>query len=468
MENNIQVAVDYALENKENFVKNLSELIKIPSVSANGFDKENINKAAEKVRELMIDAGLKNTEVIGFPLAHPYVYGEWVEYPDKPTILLYAHYDVQPPGRPEKWVTPAFQASERDGRLYGRGSSDDKAGVMLHLASIKSYLETNGNLPLNIKVLIEGEEEIGSESLEIFVNKYRDKLKSDLIVLADTSNLDVGLPSITYLLRGVIDAIVEVKSLKAPVHSGSWGGPLPDPAMGLCKLLSTLTNSDGKIAIEGVYDDIKILSEKEKENLKSLPFNEENFKKQSGLLEDASLQKFEGASVYEQLWYLPSLTIVAMESCALKDAANQIMDSAKAKVGIRIVPNQDPKKVLDLLVEHLRKNAPEGYLVEVTPDENTGIWWETNIDKKVFDFACRALKKGYNKQPVFVGTGGSIPFIKPFSEALGGVPCILIGVEDPYCKAHSENESLLLDDFYKGIISNIYLYDELSNALTKE
>ena len=286
--------------------------------------------------------------------------------------------------------------------------------------------------------------------------------------MADTSNLDVGLPSITYLLRGVIDAIVEVKSLKAPVHSGSWGGPLPDPAMGLCKLLSTLTNSDGKIAIEGVYDDIKILSEKEKENLKSLPFNEENFKKQSGLLEDASLQKFEGASVYEQLWYLPSLTIVAMESCALKDAANQIMDSAKAKVGIRIVPNQDPKKVLDLLVEHLRKNAPEGYLVEVTPDENTGIWWETNIDKKVFDFACRALKKGYNKQPVFVGTGGSIPFIKPFSEALGGVPCILIGVEDPYCKAHSENESLLLDDFYKGIISNIYLYDELSNALTKE
>lgn len=471
MENNIQVAIDYALKNKENFVKDLSELVKIPSVSSKNFakfDEKYITQTAEKVKELMEDAGLKNAEVIGFPNAHPYVYGEWVELPNKPTILLYAHYDVQPPGRAEKWISPAFEPTERDGRIYGRGTADDKAGVMVHLASIKSYLKTHGTLPLNIKVLIEGEEEVGSESLEIFVNKYSDKLKSDLIVIADTGNLDTGLPSITYLLRGLIDAFVEVKALKYPVHSGQWGGPIPDPAMGLCKLLSTLTTEDGKIAIEGVYDGIKTLSEKEKENLESLPFDEERFKEQSGLLEGASLRKFDSASVYEQLWYLPSLTIVAMESCTLKDAANQIMDSAKAKVGIRIVPNQNPKKVLDLLTEHLRKNAPKGYVVDVIPDENTGIWWETNIDQKVFDYACKALEKGYNKKPVFIGTGGSIPFVKPFSEALGGVPCILIGIEDPFTRAHSENESLGLEDFNKSIISNIYLYDELLNALAKE
>lgn len=465
--NGLSHVLAYAGKNKENFKQDLCSLAKIPSVSAKGYDPEQVGKSAGEVAKLMGEAGLKNVEVIKFSDAHPYAYGEWLELPGKPTLLLYAHHDVQPPGNPERWKTPGpWEPTEIDGRLFGRGVVDDKAGVMVHLAAIKSYLKTNGKLPINIKIIIEGEEEIGSDHLGEFVASYKDKFQADCIVLTDTANLYEGLPSITYLLRGMVGVDVEVKALKQQVHSGMWGGPVPDPAMALCQLLSTLKAPNGQLTIDGVYNGVKKLTATEKERLNSLPFDEKLFKEQAGLLTGASLHKFPDTSVYEQLWHLPSLTVTALESCTIKDCANQIIDSARARVGIRIVPEQNPDEISALLVKHLKKNAPEGVIVEVTPD-TPAFWWYTEPKGPVFEAACQALEKGFGKKPVFIGAGGTIPFVKPIADNLGGVPALLLGLEDPICYAHSENESLSLADYYKAIDSAIHLYDLLSEALIK-
>jgi acetylornithine deacetylase/succinyl-diaminopimelate desuccinylase-like protein len=453
----------YANENKSNFKKNLCEAVKIPSVSAEGWDKEKLEESAVKVAEIIKDAGLNNVEIIKFNNAHPYVYGELIQDKNKPTILLYAHYDVQPPGKLEKWITSSpWEPTEIEGRLYGRGVVDDKAGFIIHLSAIKSYIETIGYLPVNIKFIVEGEEEIGSSNLNNFIEKYKEKLSADCIILTDTANLYEGLPSITYLLRGLVAVDIELKALSHQVHSGMWGGPLPDSAMLMCKLLATLTDENGKILVKGAYDGIKELTVYEKEKIKNLPFDEKIFKEHAGLLEGIELNKIDGYTVYEQLWYLPSLSITALETCTLRESANQIIDSAKARVGIRIVPNQDPQHILDCLIKHLEENKPKNVIMNIKP-HSSAIWWYTETKGKAFELTCNALKKGYGKEPVFIGCGGTIPFVKPFSDNLGGVPCILMGLEDPICNAHSENESLSLSDFHKAINSTIYLYNELSN-----
>jgi acetylornithine deacetylase/succinyl-diaminopimelate desuccinylase-like protein len=457
----------FATENQENFKQDLCSLSRIPSVSADGYDPEQVKKSAEEVVRLMKEAGLNNAEVIKFSGAHPYAYAEWIEIPDAPTLLLYAHHDVQPPGKPERWITPGpWEPTEIDGRLYGRGVVDDKAGAMIHLAAIKSYLKTHGKLPLNIKVIIEGEEEIGSDHLNEFVASYKEKLHADCIVLTDTANLYEGLPSITYLLRGMVGVDIEIKSLKQQVHSGMWGGPIPDPAMALCQLISTLKDTNGLITIEGIYNGVKKLNQDEKERLNQLPFDENLFKEHAGLLPDAKLHKVSDTTIYEQLWHLPSLTVTALESCTLKDSANQIIDSAKARIGIRIVPEQNPQEISDLLVKHIKSHVPDGVVAEVIPS-TPAIWWYTDPKGPAFDAACEALELGFGKKPVFIGAGGTIPFVKPFSDNLGGVPCLLLGLEDPICHAHSENESLSLQDFYKAINSAIHLYSKLPAALKK-
>jgi acetylornithine deacetylase/succinyl-diaminopimelate desuccinylase-like protein len=463
--NGLSQVLAYAKENRENFKQDLISLAKIPSVSARGYDPEQVVKSAEEVARVMEESGLNNVEVIKFSDSHPYAYGEWLELPGKPTLLLYAHHDVQPPGKAERWKTPGpFEPTEIDGRLYGRGVVDDKAGVMIHLAAIKSYLKSEGTLPVNIKIIVEGEEEIGSDHLGEFVAIYKDKLQADCMVLTDTANLYEGLPSITYLLRGMVGVDVEVKALSQQVHSGMWGGPVPDPAMALCQLLATLKDPNGMLTIEGVYNGVKKLSESEKQRLRELPYDENLFKEHAGLLPGAALHKMPDTTVYEQLWHLPSLTVTALESCTIKDSANQIIDSARARVGIRVVPEQNPDEISDLLVKHLKKNAPEGVVVEIEP-HTAALWWYTEPKGPAFDAACQALEKGFGKKPVFIGAGGTIPFVKPFADNLGGVPALLLGLEDPICHAHSENESLSLADFYKAIDSAIHLYTLLPDAL---
>ncbi len=450
------------------FDKTLDDLAafsRIQSVSDKNFPPEPVLESAEWLKARLLRAGMQTAEVITFPGAHPYVLAEWLGAPGAPTLLLYAHHDVQPPGRPEKWLSPAFEPTIRDGRMYGRGVVDDKAGAMIHVAALEAWLSTEGRLPVNIKFVIEGEEESGSESLGAFLEAYRDRLSADCIVLTDTANLETGFPSITYALRGLVAVDVEVASIDHPIHSGMWGGPVPDPVMALCKILSRLTGDDDRIQIPGLYDQIRD-DPSARERLAALPFDEARFREDAGLLEGVSLSGEADRTVYERLWTRPALTITALEARPLEGAINQIIESARARVTIRVVPDADPTWVQARLIEALETSPPHGVQVTTTP-KSVGGWWATTPEGPAFEAATRALEKGFGHRVAFIGCGGSIPFVQPFCDVLGGVPALLLGLEDPICNAHGENESLHLGDFKKATAAAIYLYDELSRALGK-
>jgi acetylornithine deacetylase/succinyl-diaminopimelate desuccinylase-like protein len=453
-------ALDHATRELPTTIKALKEFARIPGVSANPAPDPALAKSAAHVADWMRRIGLEGVEVLEMPGVHPYVYGEWLKAPGAPTLLLYAHHDVQPPGRPAFWKSPPFEPEERDGRLYGRGVVDDKAGAAIHFAAIEAYL-ASGGLPVNVKVVIDGEEEIGSEHLGDFLDRYRERIAADVIVLTDTANLSAGLPSITYALRGIVVVELEVKAIDHPLHSGMWGGPVPDAVMAMCKLLATLTDADGCVTIDGVDAGLRPLGEVQKKRLAALPYDEAVFRDEAGVLEGVELCKGDGASAYELMWHRPSLAVSALEAAPLKGASNQIVDSARARIGVRTVPNMDGRAVADALCAHLKKHAPWGVQVS-TKIEGAGNWWITDPSGLAFEAAERALAKGFGREPVYIGCGGSIPFVEPFTRVLGGAPALLIGLEDPLCNAHSENESLLLADFKKALDSAIYLYEELA------
>jgi len=446
----------YARRNQEKFISDLKKLVAIPSVSFPGFDPREVERSASAVAALMKAAGLEHVEILKLPGAHPYVYGDWLNAPGAPTLLLYAHHDVQPSGREKLWKSPPFKATERDGRLYGRGAADDKAGVVVHTSAIASFLKTVGSLPVNVKVIIEGEEEIGSEHLESFLRKYARKLSADAIVLTDTGNYDVGIPSITTSLRGMASFDVTVRSADHPLHSGMWGGPTADPVQALAKMIASVTDSAGRLAVPGLLSRVKKLSKVEEASLKSLRYNEKEFRKQSGVLPSTKLIG-DGRNLLRQLWREPTFSVNAIEASSKKDCANIINEMAWCHMGLRLVADIDPKDALRRLKAHLLQNAPWGVKVEFS-NETANSAWSTSPETPVFQAAARALAKGYGRDCVFTGCGGSIPFVEPFTKVLGGAPALLIGVEDPYTNPHSENESLHLGDFTKSIHSAIHLY----------
>ncbi len=445
-------------------LEDLKSLVRIPSVSFDGFEPAEVRKSVHAVAALLKKTGLENVQVLEVPGAHPYAYGEWLKAPGKPTLLLYAHHDVQPPGRTELWQSPPFEPTPRLGpggeRLYGRGTADDKAGIIIHTAAISSYLETLGSLPVNIKVVIEGEEETGSAHLAEFLKTYRSMLDADVLVLTDSGNFDCGIPALTIALRGMIGLGVEVRALTKSVHSGMWGGPVPDPAMALTKMLAALVDDEGRIAIPGVREQVRPLGKEEELEMKKLPVNEADFRKQSGMVPGARLLR-EGPSLLGQLWRFPSLTVNAFEASSKKQAGNIINDAAWAKVTIRLVPDMNAEKVLKQLEDFLKAHVPWGLEIKLTVESCAGPW-ATNPIGPAFEAAKAAMKAGYGVEPYQIGMGGSIPFVQPFSDALGGAPALLIGVEDPYTNAHGENESLLLSDFKKGCISQVYLFSEIA------
>ena len=457
----VKTALEYADRHFDDFKQTLVTLSRIPSISAEGFPPAEVRRSAEAMADALRDAGVEKVQVLEIPDVHPYVYGEWLHRPGAPTLLLYGHHDVQPPGRPEKWLSPAFEPTERGGRLYGRGTADDKGGCMTHVAAVKSYLKGASGLPCNVKFVIEGEEEIGSENLGKFLDKYKHTLSADFIVLSDTANFDTGVPALTYQLRGIVQVDVEVKVLDHPVHSGMWGGPVPDPVQVLAALIADLRNKDGSLNIPGLYKDVAKPSKAQLKRIRSLPFNEKKFKKEAGLIGNAKLWGEKGYSVYEQIWTRPSLTVIASESHEFAGSSNQIVDSARARLSLRTVPNMDGARAGAALVKKLTDKPPYG--VQVTAKVNGSTpWWSTDPDGPAFEAARRALKAGFKKEPAMIGAGGSIGFVQPFSDLLGGAPCLLTGVEDPACNAHSENESLHLGDFKKCIAATVHLYDELS------
>jgi len=459
----VKSALKYAEQHFDDFMQTLMTLSRIPSISADASRTADVRRSAEAMADALRDAGVEKVQVLEIPDVHPYVFGEWMHKPGAPTVLLYGHHDVQPPGRPEKWLSPAFEPTERGGRLYGRGTADDKGGCMTHVAAVASYLKGAGGLPCNVKFVIEGEEEIGSENLGKFLEKYKHLLAADFIVLSDTANFDTGVPALTYQLRGIVQVDLEVKVLDHPVHSGMWGGPVPDPVQILADLIADLRNKDGSLNIPGLYKDVAKPSKKQLKRIRSLPFDEKKFKKDAGTVKGTKLWGEKGYSVYEQIWTRPSLTVIATESHEFAGSSNQIVDSARARLSLRTVPDMDGRKAGEQLVKKLTKKPPFG--VEVTAKINGSTpWWTTDPDGPAFEAARRALKAGFKKDAAMIGAGGSIGFVQPFSDLLGGAPCLLTGVEDPPCNAHSENESLHLADFKKCIASTVYLYDELSRV----
>jgi acetylornithine deacetylase/succinyl-diaminopimelate desuccinylase-like protein len=448
----------------DEFKRTLVELSRIPSVSADGFPPEEVGRSARAFADLLRGIGLRNVEVLEIPGVHPYVYGDWLERPGAPTLLLYGHHDVVPPGRPERWRSAPFEPVERNGRLYGRGTADDKGGILVHVAAVAAYLRTQGSLPCNVKLLIEGEEEIGSTNLGTFLGRYERMMSADAVVLSDTSNFETGIPAITYQLRGLCQVDVEVSCLERPVHSGQKGGPVPDPVQVLCRIIAGLTASDGSLAVPGLYRRVARPLPRQRARIRRLPFDETRFARNAGLLPGVRLAGERSYSVYERLWTRPSLTVIAFEAQPILGSSNQIVESARARLSMRTVPRMDAREAGGLLIRKLTRNPPHGARVEARIVRTTP-WWTTDPEGPAFEAARRALLAGFKKEAALIGAGGSIGFVQPFSDLLKGAPCLLTGVEDPACGAHSENESLHLGDWRKCMRAAVHLYDELSRVV---
>jgi acetylornithine deacetylase/succinyl-diaminopimelate desuccinylase-like protein len=439
----------------------LAELARIPGVSAPGFPAEEVRRSAEAFADLLRRIGIENVQVLEVPGVHPYVYGDWLHRPDAPTVLLYGHHDVVPPGRPERWESPAFEPVERKGRLYGRGTADDKGGILVHVAAVAAWLRTAGTLPCNVRFLIEGEEEIGSGNLGAFLARHRRLMAADAVVLSDTSNFDTGVPGLTYRLRGLVQVDVEVRCLERPVHSGQRGGLVPDPVQVLCRLIAGLTARDGSLDVPGLYRKVGRIAPRQRTRLRRLPFKRARFARHAGLLPGVTLTGEKGFSPYESLWTRPSLTVIAFESQPVLGSSNQIVDAARARLSMRTVPNMDSRQAGEQLVRTLVRRAPHGARVTARVVRSSP-WWETSPEGPAFDAARQALAAGFGREAVLMGAGGSIGFVQPFSDFLGGAPCLLTGVEDPECGAHSENESLHLGDWRKCMRAAVHLYDALA------
>ncbi|HBL18162.1 MAG TPA: dipeptidase, partial [Elusimicrobia bacterium] len=359
----LRKALAYRETHQQRFVQDLSGLVRIPSCSFPGFPPAELQRSAEAVAELCGRAGLEHVKLLRFPDAPPYVYGDWLHAPRRPTVLLYAHHDVQPPGREELWKSPAFSPAVRGGRLYGRGACDDKAGICLHTAAVESFLQGAGKLPLNVKVLIEGEEEVSSRHLPALLEKNARLLQSDTIAIADTGNFETGLPSITTSLRGLVAFDVTVRVTERSLHSGMWGGPLPDPVQALSKMLASLTDAYGRIAVPGIYRDVRPLSAVERKSFASLRYGESAFRRQASAL--PGVQTVGGkSSPAVKLWREPTLAVNAIQASSRKDCANVINESAWCHLGLRTVPDMHAGKTAKLLMGHLKRMAPWGVKVE--------------------------------------------------------------------------------------------------------
>ena len=443
------------------FKEALCELVRVPGVSAAGFPADELRRSAGVTAGVLSRLGVENVAVLDLPGAPPYVYGDWLHAPGAPTLLVYGHHDVVPPGPGEKWTSPPFLPVEKKGRLHGRGTADDKGGFLAWAAAASACLRAAGRLPVNLRFLIEGEEEVGSTSLPAFLERHRSKLDADVLVLSDTYNFATGVPALTWQLRGLVQVDVEVTCLDRPVHSGDFGGAVPDPVRILCRILDDLRSPDGRIAVPGLYRRVARPSTAVRRRLRRLPFSEAAFRRGAGMLPGTRLEREKGVSVYEQVWTRPSLTVIAIEAHPMQGAANQILDSARARLSMRTVPGMDSREAGERLVRTLTAKPPAGARVEARITRSTP-WWTTEPEGPAFAAALRALEKGYGREPALIGSGASIGFLRPFADAFPGVPCLLTGVEDPGCGAHSEDESLHLGDWKKSMRAAVHLFDELA------
>jgi cysteinylglycine-S-conjugate dipeptidase len=426
----------------------LEELIRIPSISADQARAADIRRSAEQTALLYREAGAAEVEILDdIEGGHPAVVARFPAPADMPTVLLYAHHDVQPTGHPAEWNSPPFEPTERDGRLYGRGSADDKAGIAAHLAVLRFF---GGRPPVGVTVFIEGEEEIGSPTLGAFLARHRDKLQADVVVLADSINFETGTPSLTTTLRGFTDCVVEVQALEHTVHSGNYGGVAPDALTALCRLLATLHDEKGDVAIAGLGT----------AKPQAVEYPEARFRAEAGMLDGVQLIGTGG--IGERIWAKPAVTVLGIDAPAVADASNTLAATARAKISMRSAPSDDAVDAQRNLIRHLEEHAPWGVRVKVTPEE-VGQPYAIDSRGDAFDAARSAYSAAYGRELVNTGVGGSIPFIEAFADAFPDAAILVTSAgADPDCRAHGGNESLHLGDFENACVAEALLLSELA------
>jgi acetylornithine deacetylase/succinyl-diaminopimelate desuccinylase-like protein len=424
----------------------LERLVRIPSVSADPAAGPHLRASADEVAALLRGAGLPDVEVLTLPGGQPTVLGRRPAPPGARTVLLYAHHDVQPPGDRAGWDSDPFEPAERDGRMYARGAADDKAGIAVHLAALRAH---GDDLPVGVTVLVEGEEEIGSPTLAQFLSAYADRIPADVVVLADSANWAADVPSLTTSLRGGASVTVQVRTLRHGIHSGLYGGPVPDALTVLCRLLATLHDDAGDVAVAGLV----------RGEAGGPELTEAQLRADAGLLDGVQLTGT--GSITERLWMRPSITIIGIDAPPVEAASNTLIPAARAKLSMRVAPGDDTVRARAALASHLVAHAPWGAQVTVEPGSAAEPYL-ARIGGTAYNAARSALCDAWGAPAVDIGVGGSIPFIAAFAEVFPDAEILITGVEDPDTRAHGANESLHLGLFERACLAETLLLDQLA------
>jgi cysteinylglycine-S-conjugate dipeptidase len=422
-------------------IADLVRLARIPGIAFEGFDHAQVERSAESVAELLRGAGLPDVRIVRHG-GQPAVIGRRPAPPGAPTVLLYAHHDVQPVGDAGQWRTPPFEPTQIDGRLYGRGCADDKAGIMAHLSALRAF---GDDLPVGVVVFVEGEEEYGSASLEDLLREHRDDLTADVIVIADSGNWDIGVPALTTSLRGIVNLFVDVRVLDHAVHSGMFGGAVPDALTVLCRLLATLHDDAGDVVVPGLVSGVA----------SPLDYPEHRFRYEAGMLDGTEL--IGTGRLVDRVWAKPSLSVLGIDAPPTGEAPNALVPTARAKLSVRLAPGDDPAKAYEATKAHLESRAPWGAQVEVTL-EQSGAPCVIDATGPAYDAARAAFRTAWDGvAPVEIGVGGSIPFIATFQEMFPSAAILVTGVEEPDSRAHGPNESLHLGEFARVCLAEALL-----------
>ncbi len=451
--------IDFINLHRDRYLEELKALLAIPSVSALPEHSGDVRNCAEWVGDEMRRIGLEHVEIMETP-GYPVVYGDWMQAPGAPTILFYGHYDVQPVDPLNLWESPPFEATIRDGEIYARGAADDKGQVFMHMKAVEAHLKQQGRLPVNMKFMIEGEEEVGSAHLDDFIRAHKDRLAADVVVVSDSAMFARGVPSICYGLRGLVYCQIDLRGSSTDLHSGSFGGALANPAFVLAQIIAPLKDKSGRVKVPGFYDDVRPLTDEERGAWAGLPFDERKYRKDFGI---PKVFGETGYTTLERTWARPTLEVNGLLSGFTGEGAKTVLPAvAMAKISMRLVPDQDPDKIAALLEAYIKKITPKTVELKFTRMHG-GKPWMTSYDNPYVLAAGRAIEKGFGRAPVFTREGGSIPVVQTFQDELG-VPSVLFGVGLPDENAHAPNEKLDLANFHNGIIASAYLYDEIART----
>ena len=449
---------EFLEQTREQGLKELEDFLRIPSISSQPEHAKDVRRAAGHLAEQYERVGLENAAVIETG-GHPVVYADWLKAPDKPTVLLYGHYDVQPVDPLDLWKSPPFEPTQQDGLLLARGASDDKGQIALHWQAIHAWLSTTGELPLNLKVIAEGEEEIASPHFEAFVEANAELLRTTYCVVSDTSMVAKGFPAITYALRGLVYFELRVEAASTDMHSGLLGGVAPNPAQALAEILVRLKDSAGHVLVPGFYDGVRPLSEEERRQFARVPFDEAALKKTYGL---TALHGEPGFTPTERNWARPTLEVNGIWGGYQGPGAKTIIPAwAAAKISCRLVPDQDPKAVAQALREYIDDVAPKTVRMSLAELSGHGDPWITPMDHPLIQAAGRALSFVYGKEPALIRSGGSIGAVEVMARRLRA-PCLLVGFVLPDSLAHAPNERLDLDSFHLGRKAALHLWEEIA------